>query len=489
MICKFCQAQIEDGASVCPVCNRDLTEESLEAAAETAQPIAEEAETAEVSAEVCPQEVPAEAAAEETCELPREVNESAVEAVEESAPRKRTTKIIALVCSIVLALGLGFGIWYAITDGFGGGFGKDDVMVKTVYAVEGETAAKSADKVIAKVGDKTLTNRQLQVYYWMEVMNFVQQNQYYLSYYGMDPVAPLSEQYITEGGLTWEQYFLDNALSNWHYYQCLVIEAEKQGYTLSDTLSKSIDNMFTTLEYNALSYGYSSVDELLAHDLGAIANSQAYRDYIEMYYGGMEFFSDIYDSVDPTREEAENYYNVHGAEVEETYGVNKSTGLLVDVRHILVAVKTSGTDENGTAISTEEDWANCLSDAEKILATWEQGAASEDSFALLANTFSEDPGSNTTGGLYTFVAQGQMVKTFDAWCFDPARKAGDVGIVKTEFGYHIIYYVNGEEGWLRRSEQMLIEATCTEMLAGYMEANPLLVKYKDIVLSAFSLFG
>lgn len=477
MICKKCQAELAEDAAVCPVCGAEAEAENLQTPAEELP--AENMKGENGWVDFCVESVSGE---EEV------LTQKAPDQEVQPAKKSISTRIVAIVCSVALLLGLGLVIWGYGFDGFGGGFGDDNVLIKNCYTADGDAAEKTADTVIAKVGDKTLTNRQLQVIYWMDVMNFVQQNSYMLTYYGLDPTLPLSEQYITEDGLTWEQYFLDNALNNWHYYQCLVIEAEKNGIPLSDTLVKNIDDMFTTLEYNALSYGYTSVDELLAHDLGNIANREAYRYYVELYYGGMEYFASLYAEVNPTREEAENYYNVHGAEVEEQYGVNKESGPLVDVRHILVSVKTSGTDEAGNPISTDEDWANCRADAEKILATWQDGAASEESFALLANTFSEDPGSNTTGGLYTYVAKGQMVANFDAWCFDSARQPGDTGIVETEFGYHIIYFVGGDEGWIRCSEQALVEATCTEMLAGFMEAHPLVVKYKDILLSSFSLF-
>ena len=34
-----------------------------------------------------------------------------------------------------------------------------------------------------------------------------------------------------------------------------------------------------------------------------------------------------------------------------------------------------------------------------------------------------------------------MVETFNDWIFDSARKPGDSGIVKTDYGYHLMYYV------------------------------------------------
>ncbi len=65
----------------------------------------------------------------------------------------------------------------------------------------------------------------------------------------------------------------------------------------------------------------------------------------------------------------------------------------------------------------------------------------EDNFATLANKNSTDTGSNTNGGLYENVNEGAMVAEFNEWIFDESRKAGDVGIVETEFGCHLIYFV------------------------------------------------
>ena len=74
-----------------------------------------------------------------------------------------------------------------------------------------------------------------------------------------------------------------------------------------------------------------------------------------------------------------------------------------------------------------------------LLAQWKAGDANEDSFAALANEVSDD-GDGTTGGFYGDIYPGQMVSAFDAWCFDDGRKAGDTGIVETEYGYHVMYF-------------------------------------------------
>ena len=69
------------------------------------------------------------------------------------------------------------------------------------------------DTVVATIGEHTLTNNQLQVYYWMEVYSFLDSYGQQLSAYGLDLAKPLSEQYINKSGDTWEQYFLKKALN------------------------------------------------------------------------------------------------------------------------------------------------------------------------------------------------------------------------------------------------------------------------------------
>ncbi len=77
--------------------------------------------------------------------------------------------------------------------------------------------------------------------------------------------------------------------------------------------------------------------------------------------------------------------------------------------------------------------------------------ATEENFATLATSYSADTSSTTAnentenGGLYEDIAKGTMVENFDKWIYDENRTKGDVGIVQTEYGFHIIYFVNQNE--------------------------------------------
>ena len=84
--------------------------------------------------------------------------------------------------------------------------------------------------------------------------------------------------------------------------------------------------------------------------------------------------------------------------------------------------------------------AEALAEAEEILAEYEAGEQTAEAFAELAETYSSDTGSNTNGGLYEEVYQGEMVDSFNDWCFDESRQPGDTGIVESDYGYHIMYF-------------------------------------------------
>lgn len=116
---------------------------------------------------------------------------------------------------------------------------------------------------------------------------------------------------------------------------------------------------------------------------------------------------------------------------------------MAKVRHILIKAVAS---DDGTY--TDEAKAEAMAKAEEIYAEWKSGDKTEDSFAALAEEYSEDTGSNTKGGLYDSVYKGQTVEAFDEFCF-AGHKYGDTDIVYGETsgyaGYHIMFYV-GEGG-------------------------------------------
>lgn len=127
------------------------------------------------------------------------------------------------------------------------------------------------------------------------------------------------------------------------------------------------------------------------------------------------------------------------------------------VRHILVipeSAQANENDQNATVTEyTDAEWAAALDRANTIVDEYNSTDKTELSFALLAEKYSEDTESTSAGssglygGGYEGTSLGQMVSEFEGWALDDARKFGDVEIVKSQFGYHIMYFIYAGPGY------------------------------------------
>lgn len=114
------------------------------------------------------------------------------------------------------------------------------------------------------------------------------------------------------------------------------------------------------------------------------------------------------------------------------------------VRHILISSDSYESDQEAKA------------KAQEVLDEYNKGDKTAESFGKLAEKYTEDLGSASTGGLYENFTKGTMVEPFENWSFDEARKEGDTGIVKTDYGYHIMYFVSeGNPVWKNTVIQVL----------------------------------
>ena len=172
-------------------------------------------------------------------------------------------------------------------------------------------------------------------------------------------------------------------------------------------------------------------------------------------------------------------------------GSDKNLTNLINVRHILVAFEGGTYDSTtGTTTYSDEEKAAAKTEADELLASFNAGDKTEDSFAALANEKSDD-GDGTTGGLYEEVYPGQMVTNFNDWCFDTARKSGDTAVIETEYGYHVMYFVSTCETTYRdyMIETTLRNNAMTEWENNLLENAPLTVKNTKYVNTDMVLSG
>jgi peptidyl-prolyl cis-trans isomerase D len=117
----------------------------------------------------------------------------------------------------------------------------------------------------------------------------------------------------------------------------------------------------------------------------------------------------------PNQQAVQQYYNEHVAE----YSVPEQA----KSRHILISVPPNADAKTDAAAKAK---------AEMVLKQLQAGGSWTD----LAKKYSDDPGSKDMGGELGFAQRGKMVPAFDNAIF--TQKIGDIAIVKSNFGYHIV---------------------------------------------------
>ncbi|MCI9263054.1 MAG: peptidylprolyl isomerase [Oscillospiraceae bacterium] len=149
----------------------------------------------------------------------------------------------------------------------------------------------------------------------------------------------------------------------------------------------------------------------------------------------------------------------------------------VNIRHILIMADTSDsteTDSNGSPVPTQTAMDAAKTEAEALLAQWESGDKTAESFGTLAQEHSDDPGSKDKGGQYTRVPQGQMFEGFDQWIFDPTREEGDTGLVENpqsgQQGWHVIYFEGTDGYWEEVATQAKQNSEQNEWLTSLTDA-------------------
>ncbi len=464
MKCKFCFAELPEDFTVCPICGKALEETAEEIAEDVTEKIDEET---------------------------KKEDEESVSKKPKKA-KKKMPKVLAVILAVFGALVLAAALTVAVLYGMG-------IKLSSIFGNEGgytvsdKKMEKKADKVIATVGDQTLTNEQLQVYYWVTVQDYVYQYEYAISMgsdeeLGFDLKKPLSEQiYNPQSGQTYEEFFLENALESWRRYASFVQMSQDSDFVLSKDIQDFLDGYKEDLEAAAKENGYADAEAYVDAEISKGSSADAYYHYISTQYTALGYLQSKEPELAPTEKEIDDYYTAHEDELVNA-GYGKSAGKYYDVRHIFVTVQ----GEMGKTGYTDAQWQECYKKAKKLLDDFLANEPTEQKFAELAIKNSEDPGSAANGGLYANLTENYgFIKEFEDWYTDESRKPGDTGIVKntgsSKVGYHVMYFSDSREIWKDQVETLILSEKMGELLEQTKETYPMTVNYKKIVLGKADL--
>ncbi len=492
MECKYCGLPMPEDAMFCPYCGKNNQESSSEVAAQMEALLEEDGEgVIFVSAE----EEEMETLTEEM-ENPEE--ESPVEQAEAS-PETRKMKRLAMISGCAAALVLLGTLLFCLVRGeaididFKQMFWirEDTLLGNETYSVSDKKAYAKRDDVVATLGDAQLTNGQLQVYYWTEVYNFLNDYSAYLSYFGLDYKKPLDEQQNMEGTGTWQQYFLQTALESWQRDQSFVQEAKKAGFQMTEEYQKLLDGLSANMETTAKQEGYKSADDYIQASMGPGCTAQDYVDFLESYYTCSLYFGELYNNIKPTPEDVEAYFE-NNKDAFTSEGITKESGKYYTIRHIYVKVTGGTKDEDGNTVYSEAEWQVCQDKAQALYDSWLSGEKmDEDGFADIAQKHSEDTSTKENGGLIQNFVKEKMKTTYgqdmEDWCVSEDRMEADHALIKGNGGYHIVFYVENQDIWYKEAKDDYISSESAKIVDEAFDKYTLEADYKKIVLGVVDL--
>lgn len=289
-------------------------------------------------------------------------------------------------------------------------------------------------------------------------------------------------------------YFDENSNK---YQSCSIALIELEYDTTDDdTKAKSIEN---AKSYMSKITDVESMKAVMPEASASLIEQYVSAGYFETQEEAVQTLLDSIESTE-TRTNVESYFDEDTASwlfdeatpvnslnyfASEDYGIVyvilKTAQPVLDdaqvysVRHILITPANSEDESTSSTETgyTDEQWANALNKAEAIVDEYNKGEKTELAFAELAEEYSEDTESTSAGssglygGGYEGTHIGEMVSEFEGWAVDPSRKYGDVDIVKSEYGYHIMYFIFAGPEYYYNAQTDLAEERNNEEIKNY----------------------
>ncbi len=317
--------------------------------------------------------------------------------------KKKTNTILIVALSVLLVIAIVFCVLLSV-DGLSG---KIKNFFADVFSSSDTNDRDNPNDIVAEFMGEQLNNVKLNYYYYDVYETFA-------SMYGDQLEAVIT--YVLQDGETMEDFLVECAINEWANNVVLKQMATKDNFILSADAQAQIDSMLSAINEASVAAGFANSDAFIKSLYGKFSSSASYLEHYQdttyTYMYKMEYFNEKYDDY-----------------LDDLDGLDTFN---YSVRHILFQPADT---------SKDADWKDAENKANEIYQQWLKGEATEESFGELAKEHSSD-GSAVYGGLYEDIPEGYMVQPFNDWCLDKSRKPGDHGIVKTEFGYHIMYFVS-----------------------------------------------
>lgn len=314
------------------------------------------------------------------------------------------------------------------------------LMVLAVAVIGVNNSGLIEPRVTAmKVGETEISAADLNVFYINSITEFVESAGDYLILYGLKPDATLDSHLSMDGVNTWDNYFLNAAKENIHYYYALYNAAlADENFTGLEDVLADLQDTFDLMETSASDNGVN-LNRNLRNRFGKGVNKSVYNrvmevmtvasEYYNYYSNSLNFSADEIAAKDAEDPAANNLYSY------DTYVMYASDYL------------EGGTeDENGKLTYSDEETAAAEAACEaaaKALA--EGGYKTTDALEVAVGKLpvNEKEGAKSTMLHETDVRASSIAANMKDWITDPARQPGDMTYVLRESTINGVTSVSG----------------------------------------------
>ena len=295
--------------------------------------------------------------------------------------------------------------------------------------------------VIANLGNLKISTSDFAVIYFEKKLQIDNQKN------GQNQDASVSAQYWRtgmEGTVTSMEALKQSALQTASFYTWELDKVNSLGIKLTDADLKKFEANYKSQIDQMKSQVGNGADEKAIINAFYHVTPEQYKSYqknsflLNKYQNGE--LKKIAAKI--TNKEALDYYNKN----KGTEFANK-----FQVQHILIKTPVASPKPSADPSATQSPSETAKlaqgdkaakAKADSILAMAKKKGAD---FTKLVLKYSQDTPAATTGtvgqglnGIYDVTADSQFVTEFKNWALDKKHKPGDLGIVKTSFGYHIM---------------------------------------------------
>ena len=141
----------------------------------------------------------------------------------------------------------------------------------------------------------------------------------------------------------------------------------------------------------------------------------------------------------------------------------------VNLATIYLDARSSDSDD-----LTQEKLDVCYDFAKNLLKEMKSKGLSVDLFKSYNKTYADD---KTNEGIYYQVNKQECSSSIASWAFDQKRKTGDSEILKSTYGYSIVYFIEkGSKEYLVSAEEKLREDIYQDIIDQYLDTHQLIIK-------------